>query len=113
MDEITAQTEAATKEASNAVAVANEAKAKAQEALLAAAIEKGTKEVKDSFISELHKIFAVDSGDSQVLVKRIPLICQDITGMKHSIEKIEGNISKVVWIVLSAVIGAVLMTVLK
>ena len=44
---------------------------------------------------------------------RIPMICQDLKGIHSSVDKIEGNLSKGVWIVLTAVILAVLALIIK
>lgn len=75
------------------------------------------------FVAALKQIF--DGGDShdpeevKVLVHRIPLICQDVktihadlAAVKTDVGKINANMERGVWIILSAVILALLKLVL-
>lgn len=73
-------------------------------------------QTKEALMEALQEVFGkgddVGSGEMNILVRRIPLICQDIKNMSVSIEKINANVSRVVWIIIVAVVGALLKLVL-
>ena len=80
-------------------------------------------QTKDIVIEALREVFGEGdkgaSGEMNILVRRIPFICDDIKQIHKdnslttaAIEKINNNISKGVWIILTAVILAVLKLVL-
>ncbi len=92
----------------------------AREAQMAELAQKTAEQTKSSLLEALKEVFSdedtvVDPAKAKILVHRIPVICRDIVDMKKGIEttqkgvdKINDNLSKVVWIVLTAVILAVL-----
>ncbi|MBR1146674.1 hypothetical protein [Bradyrhizobium sp. AUGA SZCCT0431] len=75
-------------------------------------MDEQAKNITDAVVKEVKAIFAHD-GDSNILVKRIPLICNDILSMKADISQINDNIKWGVRIIIGAVLVAVLALVLK
>lgn len=80
-------------------------------------------QTKELVVEALREVFGegdkAASGDMNILVRRIPFICNDIAQIHRdnatttaAIEKINGNIGKGVWIILTAVILALLKIVL-
>lgn len=70
----------------------------------------------DAIAKAIEKVFEVpDSSNKKrfVDISRVPLICQAIVAMDKRLEGIESNISKGVWIVLTAVIVALIAVVIK
>lgn len=103
-----------------AAVVAVEKTAAAQEAVEAS--RKAQNEASDAkhldmMIQALKEVFPEAShlpdDQMKIFLPRVPLICAQVTSMKISIEKIEDNLSKAVWLVLSAVILGVLAMLFK
>lgn len=92
----------------------------AREVQLAEVVEKTALRTKESLLEGLREVFgdgdaAKDPKELRVLVHRIPIICEDVKEMKRdisdtasSVAKINDNLSRVVWIILTAVILAIL-----
>ncbi len=95
----------------------------AREAQQAELVEKTALKTKEALLEGLREVFTNDSDktprEMSVLIQRVPIICTSITQMHEAlartdanVEKINSNIGKVVWIVLIAVVGAVMKLVL-
>ncbi len=80
-------------------------------------------QTKEIMVEALREVFGKGdegaSGEMNILVRRIPFICNDIAQIHKdinttatNIEKISGNINKGVWIILTAVLIAILKLVL-
>lgn len=70
----------------------------------------------DAIAKAIEKVFEVPDSDNKkrfIDISRVPLICQAIVTINDRLEAIEGNISKGVWIVLTAVIVALIALVIK
>jgi hypothetical protein len=92
----------------------------ARELQLAKAVEETATRTKDALLEGLREVFgnedtSQDPQKMKILVHRIPIICRDVLEIKDSVaatnksvDKINDNLSRVVWIVLTAVILAIL-----
>lgn len=99
-------------EASIKAKEAQEAVEKARETQLQEAIRKTAVETKAALLEGLKEVFdygdANESGEMKVLVRRIPLICQDVKQIHSDIASINDNLKWGVRIVLGAVFVALL-----
>jgi hypothetical protein len=96
----------------------------AREVQLAEAIEKTAAQTKQALLEGLKEVFGEgdekrDPDQMQILIRRIPLICQDVKqihtdmkDIKQDVGKINDSIGKVVWIILAAVLAAVMKVIL-
>jgi hypothetical protein len=80
-------------------------------------IRKTAQETKAALLEGLKEVFG--EGDERknpqqmrILVRRIPIICNDITDMKKDISDINGNVKWTVRIIIAAVLLAVMKLVL-
>lgn len=84
----------------------------AREAQLDEAIKKTAIETKAALLEGLKEVFdfsdSNDSGDMKILVRRIPLICQDVKQIHTDIASINDNLKWATRIVLGAVIVGLL-----
>ena len=94
-----------------------------REVHLEEAIAKTAESTKAALLEGLQEVFGkgddVGSGEMNILVRRIPLICgeikqihTDIGTTAKAVEKINANIGRVVWVVIMAVLAALLKLVL-
>ena len=79
--------------------------------------EKAAAKAKEGVMEALQEVFgysdkAADSPEMTVLIRRIPLICQDVRDMKEDISEIKGNTQWVVRLILGAVLVALLSMVI-
>lgn len=79
--------------------------------------EKNQQDVMAEAIAKaIEKVFEVpDSSNKKrfIDISRVPLICQAIVTINDRLEAIESNISKGVWIVLTAVIVGLMALIIK
>lgn len=84
----------------------------AREAQLQEAIKKTASETKAALLEGLKEVFDFndenDNGEMKILVRRIPLICQDVKQIHTDIASINDNLKWGVRIVLAAVFAALL-----
>ena len=84
----------------------------AREAQLEEAIKKTASETKAALLEGLKEVFdfsdSNDSGEMKILVRRIPLICQDVKQIHSDIASINDNLKWGVRIILGAIILAML-----
>lgn len=84
----------------------------AREVQLEEAIKKTATETKAALLEGLKEVFdfsdANDSGEMKILVRRIPLICQDVKQIHTDIASINDNLKWGVRIILGAIILAML-----
>lgn len=107
-------------DATNKTRLAAEGTTLVNEAQLVDLIERSTIRTKDALLEGLREVFSNEDtsqspGKMSILVHRIPIICRDVLEIKSSVaatnkavDKINDNLSRVVWIILTAVILAVL-----
>ena len=86
----------------------------ARELQINEAVERTAKSTKDALLAGLKEVFGEsdDPKEMRVLVRRIPILCTSIEAMHKSIEKIEKNLSRAVWIILTAVLLAFMKLIL-
>lgn len=106
--------EYASKEAVHKTKNAQAAIELAREVQLAEAIAKTASETKAALLEGLREVFGEgdekrDPEQMQILIRRIPLICQDVRQIHVDVADIKGNLK---WGV-RTVIGAVLLAVMK
>jgi len=110
-DNLTA--EEASANAAHQAKTAQEAVEQSREVHLQEAIQKTALETKAALLEGLKEVFGEgdehNSSQMRVLVRRIPILCQDIKAMHEDIAAINDNLK---WAV-RLVIGAILLAVVK